>query len=164
MLRWRMLIVGLLSCCIKTGVTRYRTKALFPAVSRIKRGPVPTFHSSFNDANLLFEILLAGVHFDASGGFSVEDAELASLQKTRMLDVICEEVIPMELTDIYKLVSDLSNHTGHLHQDDFERILLTLVYVSQKMVDSTAEHQRAAWAESFVSLYKAIKKDLTLEN
>lgn len=107
---------------------------------------------------------MAGIHFEDNGEFSVEDAELASLQKTRKLGVICKEIIPKELTDLYRLISDLSKHTGPLHLSDFEHVLLTLVYVSQKMAGSATERQRAVWAESFVSLYKAVKKDLTLTN
>ncbi|XP_038562943.1 protein FAM180A-like [Micropterus salmoides] len=168
MLPWRMAIVGIFYCCIKTGVTPRRTKALFPAASRIKRGVTnignPTFHNSFDDVHLLFEILLAGVHFGASGEFSVQEAELASLHKTRILEVICEEIIPRKLTDIFRLISDLSNNIGHLRQDDFERTLLTMAYTAQQMVNSTTEHQRDVWAESFVSLYKAIKQDLTGTN
>ncbi|KAG8012463.1 hypothetical protein GBF38_020229 [Nibea albiflora] len=139
--------------------TNFDVKALFPAASRIKRAVNPTFHNSFDDVHLLFEILLAG-HFEDSGGFSVQDAELASLRKTRNLRVICEEIIPRKLTDIFRLISDLSNHDGHLHQDDFERTLLTLVYSAQQMVNATAGKQREVWEESFVSLYKAIKQDL----
>ncbi|XP_060932473.1 protein FAM180A-like [Limanda limanda] len=160
-----MVILGFLYCCIRTGVVQSHTKALFPAASRTKRGATdvvnPTFCNSTEDVHLLFEILLTGIHFQASGEFSVRDAELASLRKTQNLCVICEEIIPRRLTDVFRLVSGLSDHTGHLHQDDFERTLLTLVYITQQMVDSTAEQQRDVWAESFVSLYKAIKQDLT---
>lgn len=107
---------------------------------------------------------MTGIHFESSGTVSVTDAELASLQKTRNLDLICEEIVPKKLTDILRLISSLSHHTGCLHQDDFERVLLTLVYTAHQMASSTSEHQRDAWAESFVSLYKTIKKDLTLRN
>ena len=107
---------------------------------------------------------MAGVHFEPSGAFSVEDPELSSLQKTRNLDFICEEIIPKKLKDVFRLIADLSNHNGHLHQDDFERTLMTLVYTTQQMVSSTTEHQREVWAQSFVGLYKAIKKDLKLTN
>ncbi|KAM9375638.1 protein FAM180A [Pholidichthys leucotaenia] len=167
MLHWRVVLVGVFCCCIKTGVTWSRTKALFPASSRPKRGvpPVanPTFYNSFSDVHLLYEILLTGTHFEDSGAFLVDDAELASLRKTRSLDIICDEIIPKKLTDIYRLISNLSNHTSFLHQDDFERTLLTLVYTVHQ-VARFSEHQRDRWAESFVSLYKAIKKDLMLIN
>lgn len=102
--------------------------------------------------------------FEASGEFSVKDAELASLQKIRNLKLICEEIIPRKLTDISELILGLSNHTGHLHQDDFEHTLLTLVYTTHQIVNFTTEHQRDAWAELFVSLYKAIKRDLAGTN
>ena len=94
----------------------------------------------------------------------MQDAELASLRKTRKLEVICEEIIPRKLTDIFRLIFGLSNHVGHLHQDEFERTLLTLVYTVQGMVNSTTVHQRDWWTESFVSLYQAIKQDLTGTN
>uniref|UniRef100_A0A665TLH2 Family with sequence similarity 180 member A n=1 Tax=Echeneis naucrates TaxID=173247 RepID=A0A665TLH2_ECHNA len=165
MLPWRMVIVGLFYCYIKIGVTYCQTKGKTCITCRVAKNGAnvvnPTFHNSFGDVHLLFEILLTGVHFDASGQFLVSDAELASLRKTQKLEVICEEVIPRELPDIFRLISGLSNHSGHLHQDDFERALLTLVYVSQQMVNATSGHQRDAWAESFVSLYKTIKQDLT---
>lgn len=92
--------------------------------------------------------------------FSVDDSELASLRKTRKLEVICEEIIPRDLSDILRLLSNILSNKGHLHQDDFERTLLTLVYTTHRMVNSTSKHQREAWAESFVRLYKAIKQDL----
>lgn len=94
----------------------------------------------------------------------MQDAELASLRKTRTMEVICEEIIPRKLTDVFRLISGLSNHIGHLHQDDFERTLLTLVYTAQGMANSSTEHQQGLWADSFVSLYKAIKQDLTVTN
>ncbi|XP_075327028.1 protein FAM180A-like [Odontesthes bonariensis] len=165
MLSWRMVIAGLFFFCVKTSVLRCQTKALFPAASRVRRGLTtelnPTFHNSFSDAHLLFEILMTGIHFEPNGEFSVEDPELSSLPKTRNLDVICEEIIPKKLTNIFRLITDLSNYNGHLHQDDFERTLLTLVYTTQQMANSTTE-QREAWAQTFVGLYKAIKNDLTL--
>ncbi|CAB1447051.1 unnamed protein product [Pleuronectes platessa] len=112
----RMVIVGFLYCCIRTGLMQSHTKALFPAASRTKRGAAgevnPTFCNSSEDVNLLFEILLTGIHFQASGEFSVRDAELASLRKTQHLEVICEEIIPRKLTDIFRLISGLSDHTA----------------------------------------------------
>ncbi|RVE72271.1 hypothetical protein OJAV_G00060190 [Oryzias javanicus] len=122
----------------------------------------PTFCSSRSDARLLFEILMAGVHFGPTGAFSVADAELSSLRKTKHLDVICEETVPKTLPDVLRLVSGLSRQRGHLHQEDFERTLMTLVYAAQKMMNSAEEHQREAWARSFTGLFRALKTDLTL--
>lgn len=161
----RLLLVCLLSCCIRTGTARCRSRALFPAAnSRLKRSLPsvisPVFYHSFKDAHLLFEILMSGIHFEASGEFSVDDGELASLRQTRKLEVICEEIVPRDLPDILRLISHISKTHGHLHQDEFERTLLTLVYTTQRMANSTSQHQREAWAQSFVHLYRAIKQDL----
>ncbi|XP_056137760.1 protein FAM180A [Lampris incognitus] len=165
MLPWKVMVFCLFYSCIHTCDTQRRNKALFPSV-RVKRGMLtmlnPTFLKAIDDVNLLFEILLSGLQFgDSSRQFSVNDAELASFRKTRKLEVICEEIVPRKLTDIRKLTAHLSNHFGHLHQEDFERTLLTLVYTTQQLVNSTTNHQRDIWAESFVSLFKAIKQDLT---
>lgn len=105
--------------------------------------------------------MLSGVHFEDTGGLLVQDAELASLRKARNLKAICEEIIPRRVSDILRLIYNLSAHSGPLHQDDFERTLLTLVFTTQKMINSTTEYQRDVWRGSFVSLYKAIKQDLT---
>lgn len=106
--------------------------------------------------------MLSGVHFQDSGLFYVEDAELASLHRARDLKFICEKIIPWTPAEILRLIYNLSNQVGPLHQDDFERTLLTLVYTTQQVINSTSEHQRDIWKGSFVSLYKAIKQDLNL--
>lgn len=118
-------------------------------------------YSSFPVLHLTLEILLAGVQFKDSGEFSVEDAELASLRKTRNLKVICEEIVPRKHEDILQLISELSNHNEPLDQEDFECTLMTLVYTSQQVVNTTCEWQQQVWEESFVNLFKAIKQDLT---
>ncbi|CAL8355421.1 unnamed protein product [Lota lota] len=117
----------------------------------------PIFHKSVHDVDLLFEILLSGLHFDPRG---LRDAELASLQKARALEVLCSDAVPRELTDIRRLTSRLRGRVGPLGQGDFERMLLTMVYTAQHVMASTSEHQRGAWAESLVSLFRAIKEDL----
>ncbi|KAG7239811.1 hypothetical protein CRUP_006512, partial [Coryphaenoides rupestris] len=107
-------------------------------------------------------ILLSGLHFEApDGGLWLGDAELASLRKTRTLEVICDNSVPRKLTDIRRLTSRLPGRgVGRLWQGDFERTLLTMVYTAQRAMASTTDHQRDVWAESLVSLYEAIKEDL----
>ncbi|XP_075905357.1 protein FAM180A-like [Nelusetta ayraudi] len=166
LLQRRMMLIGCLFCfCVRNGVAGPSSKALFPAASRFKRDSANVtesmFHHSVEDVHLLFEILLAGVQFKDSGEFSVQDAELASLRKTRNLKVICEEIVPRKHADILQLISELSNHNEPLDQEDFECTLMTLVYTSQQVVYTTCEWQQQVWEESFVNLFKAIKQDLT---
>ncbi|KAM4733900.1 protein FAM180A-like isoform 2-T2 [Anableps anableps] len=161
MVSWRMVMVGLLYCHIRTGVTKSQTQA------KEKREPPAAIKTTFhtiNDAHLLFEILMAGVRFGPRGEFSVDDAELSSLRQTRNLDIICEEIVPQKLTDVLRLTAELSGHSGPLRQLDFERLLMTLVYTSQRMSSAASVHHREMWAESFVGLFKAIKRDLTRTN
>ncbi|XP_066541682.1 protein FAM180A isoform X2 [Hoplias malabaricus] len=143
-----------------------RRRGFFPSALRVKRGTAslvnPIFQTSIKDVNLLFEILLSGLTFeDGKGSFSVHDEELASLRQTHKLEVICEDVLPRTLAEVRRLTSTLVQGVGHLTREDFERIVLTLVYTAQQMVQSSTVYQREAWAESFISLYKVVKQDLT---
>lgn len=113
----------------------------------------------FSISNL--KILLSGVQFKDGGEFSVQDAELASLRKTKNLKVICEEIVPREHTDILRLIYELSNQNSPLEQEDFECTVMTLVYTSQQVANTTCKWQQQVWEESFVKLYQAIKQDLT---
>ncbi|XP_032434085.1 protein FAM180A-like isoform X2 [Xiphophorus hellerii] len=162
MVSWRIVMFGLFYCFIRTGVTKSQTRA------KVKRGSSaagnPTFYKTMNDVHLLYEILMAGVRFEPSGEFSVDDAELSSLRQTRNLNFICEEIFPKKLTEVFGLIAELSEHSASLHQEDFERILMTLVYTTQKMISAASVHQRGMWGESFVGLYKAIKRDLARTN
>ncbi|XP_041694080.1 protein FAM180A-like [Coregonus clupeaformis] len=157
MMPWKMVIFVLFYCNINTCVTYRRNKVKRGMASMVK----PTFQNSIEDVNLLYEILLAGLQFgDERTLFSVQDEELASLRKTRKLEVICEDILPKTLSDIRRLTSDLSNHMGRLRLEDFERTVLTMVYTAQRLANATTDQQRDLWAESFVSLYRAIKLDL----
>ncbi|XP_035283310.1 protein FAM180A [Anguilla anguilla] len=164
MLHWKVLIIAVFYCSIYTCASQQRSKALFPAAGRAKRGAKtmvnPTFQNSIEDITLLYEIMLAGLQIgDEHAPFSVRDEELASLRRTRTLEAICEDVLPKRLTDIRRLTSQLSQHRGPLQKGDFERTVLTMVYTANKMAN-TSGHQKDTWAESFVNLYRALKQDL----
>ncbi|XP_018585281.1 protein FAM180A [Scleropages formosus] len=161
---WKVLVLSVIYCSFCVRTAQLRSRGLFPAAHRVKRGlPAmvnPILQNSIEDTNLLFEILLAGTPIvDESASFCVQDEELASMRQTQKLAVICEDVLPRKLTDIRRLTSDLSGLPRPLRREDFERVVLTMVYAAHRMANSTA-HQRDAWAESFVDLYESVKKDL----
>ncbi|KAM6946102.1 protein FAM180A [Aplochiton taeniatus] len=145
---WKIVLVVIFYLNINICASQHRNKGLYPSAVRVKRGMAsmvnPVFQNSLEDVNLLFE-----------------DAELNSLRRTNKLEVICQDVVPKKLTDIRRLTNDLGQHIGQMRNEDFERTVLTMVYAAQQMANSTSNHQREMWAESFVSLYKAIKLDLT---
>ncbi|KAL4612831.1 UNQ1940/PRO4423 precursor-like [Arapaima gigas] len=160
-------VIVLICCSTQVCGAQRRTRALYPSVFRVKRGTPslvsPIFQNSIEDINLLFEILLAGVQMeDEHSPFSIQDEELNSLRRTQKLQVICDDVVPRKLTDIRHLTSELLRQPLVLRREDFERTVLTLVYAAHRML-SAAGHQRDAWTESFLDLYKAIKQDLTAQ-
>ncbi|MCI4379083.1 hypothetical protein PGIGA_G00223800 [Pangasianodon gigas] len=163
-LPWKVIIISLFySLC----AAHHRYKGLYPSAFRVKRGVAPLvnpiFQNSVKDVNLLYEILLDGLQFeDELGQFSVRDKELASLRKTHKLEVICEDIIPKTVPQVRRLTFALAQDMGVLRTEDFERTVLTLVYTANKIAQASTAHQKDAWAECFISLYKAIKHDLTI--
>ncbi|XP_030646859.1 protein FAM180A-like [Chanos chanos] len=164
MVPWEVILLSLLYCNSYMLAAHHRNQALYPPALRMKRGMAlkPIFQNSISDVNLLYEILLTGLRFeDEQGRFSVPDPELASLRQTQRLETICKDVLPKNLSSVRRLTSDLSQRGGTLQHDDFEYAVLTLLYTAHQMAKASTLHQRDAWAESFVDLYRAIKTDLT---
>ncbi|XP_028811006.1 protein FAM180A [Denticeps clupeoides] len=168
MVSWRLVFILTLLCCrVHMAASRHWTKALYPEAHRVKRGSPalinPTFQESAEDAGLLYEVLLAGLHLDDEGTpLGQVDPELASLRKVQTLEVICEDVLPRRLTDIRRLLARLSLHRGALSRDDFERTVLTMVFVAQSLEHLPRGHQRELWSQTLLELQKVIKRDLTL--
>ncbi|KAL4624934.1 protein FAM180A-like [Arapaima gigas] len=159
----RMMITALLWCHICTSETQ-RRKALYPSPLRARQGVTPgatfTLQNSIQDVNLLFEILLTGLWVeDDRGPFCVQDEELASMRLARRLKAFTRAILPRNLTDIRRLNSKLSRRQRHLGHVDFERIVLTMVYTAHRAAGAP-DQQKETWAETFVSLYTAIKQDL----
>lgn len=91
------------------------------------------------------------------------DEELASLRRVQTLEVICKDVLPRKLSDIRRLIAQLKHQNGSLRRDDFERTVLTMVYMAQKLTHTPAGHQRDLWAEALLEMERAIRQDLTLK-
>ncbi|KAK1168732.1 protein FAM180A-like [Acipenser oxyrinchus oxyrinchus] len=164
MMHWEVFVVALVYHNVYTSAIPGKNKALFPSAMLVKRGTAamlnPVFQNSLEEVNLLYEILLAGLEMNKTHSkFFVKDEELSSLRKTKKLEVICEDVLPKKITDIRRLTFNLSRHKGLLSKDEFERTVLTMVYTAYRLAQATG-HQKDAWAESFVNIYKALKDDL----
>ncbi|XP_048357295.1 protein FAM180A isoform X2 [Sphaerodactylus townsendi] len=134
----------------------------FPSAQRVKRSSAvllnPVLQKSQEDVDLLFEFL-AELEINKDLKISVKDQELASLRDATAFDILCNDVIPKSITDIRRLNARLLGYPGILKKEDFERTLLTMVYTAYRAAQSQG-HQKDAWAESFVSLYKVLKHDL----
>lgn len=90
----------------------------------------------------------------------IPDEELASLRSVEKLEVICEDVLPKSLSDIRRLTAELARRRQPLSWQDFERTVLTLVYAAQTLARISSQHQREAWTDAAVQLFRAVQKDL----
>uniref|UniRef100_A0A3B3ZD12 Family with sequence similarity 180 member A n=1 Tax=Periophthalmus magnuspinnatus TaxID=409849 RepID=A0A3B3ZD12_9GOBI len=141
--------------------------ALYPSAYRIKTGTHsrlnPTFQRSQKDVDLLFEILLAGTQIDSGEHrLFVLDEELASLRQVKKLEVICEDVLPKTLSEVRHVVDLLSHRNVPLHWDDYQRTVLTLVYISHTVARLDSELSQQAWGTVLIQLFNALHKDLTI--
>ncbi|XP_022054834.2 protein FAM180A [Acanthochromis polyacanthus] len=160
---WALLVVVYLS--VNRAAAQHHRKALYPSAFRIKRGTYslinPTFQHSTEDVNLLFELLLAGMQIQGEEHtLLIPDEEMASLRRVEKLEVICEDVLPKKLSDIRRLTAELVQRRQPLRWQDFERTVLTLVYTTQTLARITNQHQREAWTDSLIQLFRALQKDL----
>ncbi|XP_024147514.1 protein FAM180A [Oryzias melastigma] len=157
---------GVLLALLLLGATpQHHRKALFPSAHRVRRGTHsllnPTFQLPGDDGNLLFEILLAGMQIQAQT-LLIPDEELASMRRVEQLEVICEDVLPKKLSDIRRLIDDLARRRWRqrLSWPDFEKTVLTLVYVSQTVAKTSERLQKEAWADALMKLFGAVQRDL----
>lgn len=110
------------------------------------------------------QVVWSGLYVEAEKSvLRVADEELASLRRLQPLEVVCEDVLPRTLPDIRRLCHHLEQRRGRLSKEDFERTVLTMVFVAQRLAQSSAGHQRELWADALLQLYKSIKKDLQAE-
>ncbi|KAM9823922.1 protein FAM180A [Neosynchiropus ocellatus] len=163
---WRVLLLLYLSAPLQASA-QHRSTALYPSAQRIRRGAPwwldPAFQRSVEDVNLLFEILLAGsrIQGEGRGGIEIPDEELASLRKAEELEVICDDVVPKSLSEIRRLTGRLERRRRPLSRPDFERTVLTLVFVTQTLERITERNQRALWSDSLARLFGALQRDLS---
>ncbi|XP_073337076.1 protein FAM180A-like [Pagrus major] len=162
---WAPFIVVYLS--IHLAAAQHHRKALYPSAYRIKRGTYslinPTFQRSVEDVNLLFEILLAGMQIEgATHSMLIPDEELASMRNVEKLEVICDDILPKRLSDIRRLMAELAQRRQPLSGQDFERMVLTLVYTTQTLARLSSQQQREVWTDIVIQLFRAIQKDLKL--
>ncbi|XP_037316218.2 protein FAM180A [Pungitius pungitius] len=160
---WALLVIAHLSVYLAAGQQRH-SKALYPY--RMRRGAFslinPTFQSSEEDVNLLFEILLAGVQIqDGERALLIADEELASLRSVEKLEVICEDVLPKSLPEVRRLAAELGRRRRPLSWQDFERTVLTLVYAAQTLARVDGQQQRReAWTDAVTQLFRTLQRDL----
>ncbi|XP_007896730.1 protein FAM180A [Callorhinchus milii] len=163
----RTLILLIFSTNVCATVFPKRNKVLFPSAQRLKRHdraiPVNTgFHHSEEEMQLLYEFLLGGFNIDDNFHCSLKDKELASMRAAKKFNTIFNDIIPKNITEIRRLTDRISRNTGELKPEDFERIVLTLVYTSYQALRFQG-HQKDTWVESLVNIFQILKQDLTMK-
>ncbi|XP_072915496.1 protein FAM180A-like [Hemitrygon akajei] len=163
----RTLILLIFSTNVCVTALSKRNKVLFPSAQRLKRNldsdiPInPVFQRSQKDVELLYEFLLGGWNIDDNLKCSLKDEEFASMRAGKKFNVIINNIIPKNITDVRRLIYRLSKYNGQLKPTDFERILFTLLFTTYQ-TSKYQGHQQDTWAEALVNIFQALRHDLML--
>ncbi|XP_051886454.1 protein FAM180A-like [Pristis pectinata] len=163
----RTLILLIFSTNVCATALPKRNKVLFPSAQRLKRNldcdiPInPVFQRSQKDVELLYEFLLGGLNIDDNFKCTLKDEELASMRAGKKFNVIINNIIPKNITDIRRLTYRLSKYSGQLKPVDFERMLLTLLFTVYR-ASRYQGHQQDTWVEALVNIFQALRRDLML--
>ncbi|XP_068170168.1 protein FAM180A [Antennarius striatus] len=115
--------------------------------------------SGFN-ANLMFEILLYGVEMDQYNNIVLLDRELASMRSGRAFLSQINDNIPRSRSSMVQMVTMLKDERRRpLTQDQFERLILTMVY-SAHQAQSQEKEEQDAWAGVLLQLANITAHDL----
>ncbi|XP_039610215.1 protein FAM180A [Polypterus senegalus] len=118
------------------------------------------FHKDASDARLMFEFLLGGLKIDANHVISLQDEELASMERGRSFTALMNDHVPKSQASLQDLGMEVSLEVFPLNMHKFEQLLLGTVYSAYQLHLSHTEEEKQAWVGIFVQLANATLLDL----
>ncbi|NXI53890.1 F180B protein, partial [Chloroceryle aenea] len=118
-----------------------------------------TPHRGPEDADIMLEMLWAGLDVQANRIIQLQDEELASLRPAQRLMQILEAEVPKTPTDIEQHLRFYSLTDTPLPLPDFDRLLLTSVYCAYQ-VRAVQGLDKKIWILFFSQLVDEIFRDL----
>ncbi|KAM8890985.1 protein FAM180B [Spinachia spinachia] len=113
-----------------------------------------TTFSSVSDANLMFELLLRGVEIDEDNNVVLLDEEMASMRQGRAFLSQINDNFPRGLSSMLQTVTTLEGQRRRqpMAQDQFDSLILSMVYSAQKARRQESKEEQAAWSEVLLQL------------
>ncbi|TNN86979.1 Protein FAM180A [Liparis tanakae] len=110
--------------------------------------------SSLFDANLMFEFLLGGVAIDRDNNIVMLDEEMASMRKGRVFLSQINDNIPRSLSAMLHMATTLEGQKRGKPktQNQFDTLVLSMVYSAQQARHQEREKERTAWSEVLLQL------------
>ncbi|KAF7224334.1 protein FAM180A [Nothobranchius furzeri] len=114
--------------------------------------PTSETASALSDANLMFEFLLGGVATDQDNIFLL-DEEMSSMRKGKEFLSHINDGIPKTPNAMELMVHTLQNHPKkHLTQDQFESLILSMVYSAHQAQVQGSKEKQEAWGGVLLQL------------
>ncbi|KAK1888108.1 Protein FAM180A [Dissostichus eleginoides] len=108
--------------------------------------------SSVFDANLMFEFLLGGVEIDHDNNIVLLDKEMASMRTGRAFLSQINDNIPRSLSSMEQMVTAHKSQNRPLTPDQFDGLVLSMVYSAQQAWHQDGEDHQKAWSEALLQL------------
>ncbi|XP_014849297.1 PREDICTED: protein FAM180B [Poecilia mexicana] len=118
-------------------------------------------NADLSDANLMFEILLSGVELNKDNNVFLLDEELASMRKGREFLSQINDGIPRTRTSTELMMKTREAHRKTpLTRDQFENLVLSMVYSALQVGAQRNEEEREAWGGVLIQLANITTYDL----
>ncbi|XP_029289221.1 protein FAM180A [Cottoperca gobio] len=108
--------------------------------------------SSVSDANLMFEFLLGGVEIDRDNNIVLLDKEMASMRSGRAFLSQINDNIPRSVSSMVQMETALKAQRRLLTQDQFDGLVLSMVYSAQQAKHQERKDLQEAWSEVLLQL------------
>ncbi|KAB5574911.1 hypothetical protein PHYPO_G00214550 [Pangasianodon hypophthalmus] len=105
-----------------------------------------TLITSVSDANLVYEFLLSGLVIDDDNNVGMWDQEMASMRKGRVFLSLINDDIPKTVPAMEEQLVTLEKKVQSFNQDNFETLILGIIYSAYQVREKRQESQRKAWA------------------
>ncbi|XP_034542259.1 protein FAM180B [Notolabrus celidotus] len=124
-----------------------------------------THQAPVSDANLMFEILLSGVELDRDNNIVLLDKELASMRQGRAFLSQINDNIPRSLSSMRQMVTTFEGPRKRpLTQDQFESLVLSMVYSAHRSLQKEGGEEREAWGGVLLQLANVTVHELRGSN
>ncbi|XP_033940121.1 protein FAM180A [Pseudochaenichthys georgianus] len=108
--------------------------------------------SSVFDANLMFEFLLGGVEIDHDNNIVLLDKEMASMRTGRAFLSQINDNIPRSPSSMEQMATAHKSQNRPLTPDQFDGLVLSMVYSAQQAWHQDGEEHQEAWSEVLLQL------------
>ncbi|KAF5907617.1 protein FAM, partial [Clarias magur] len=105
-----------------------------------------TLITTVSDANLMYEFLLRRLVIDEDNNVGMQDQEMASMKLGRVFLSRINDDVPKTVPGMQELLIMFEGEQQSLTEDNFETLILGIIYSAYQAREKRQESQQQAWA------------------